>query len=103
MFSCAWLRGEGAESDRPDLLGVIVIHEKMSLGKKNLVLVHLWEYRDGSLVSDRIGAMTENAIEYGNIVVPHYIVSDDEYAFEIYAPKGLLSEQDLQELEDHLQ
>jgi len=70
-FACAWLNGKGEESDRPDILGVMMDIEDIQLGSKEVCIFHLWEIEKGAMDKRRVQQIAEANELVGNIVIFH--------------------------------
>ena len=79
-FACIWLNGLGEESDRPDILGVVMDVEDFHLGVREVAILHLWEIEAGAMNKPRIQQIAEaNKNEGNNIVFYHYMLGENDY------------------------
>ena len=74
-FMCVWLYGLGEESDRPDILGVVIVPKEDTL--------HFWEIEPGSLNKPRIRQIADANKANGFAVHYHFMVGEDCYLLQI--------------------
>ena len=70
-FACVWLNGKGEESDRPDVLGVMMDFEDVRLGSKTVCVFHLWELEKNAMDKQRVRQIARANESAGNIVILH--------------------------------
>lgn len=98
-FACIWLNGKGEESDRPDILGVMMDVEDMRIGKKEVCVFHLWEIEKGALDKRRVQQIAEANQRAGNIVILHRPRDANSFITSVFLSEAHFSKAELAEFE----
>lgn len=93
-FECAWKRGAGAETDRPDIIGAMFTVNKeqvrMAAGSQNAPIIYAIETRRRSLYTTAKSMAVEMAQRFK---LPIIIIGSDERPPNDYGQRIVLSDQ----------
>lgn len=96
-FACLWLNGRGEDSDRPDILGVMMDAQDFAIGERAIAIFHLWEIEPRALEKPRIQAIIEANKDAGNIVILHRPIGITGYTREPILPQEHFSKREIRE------
>lgn len=82
-FACIWLNGLGVESDRPDILGVMIDVQDLHLGSREAGILHLWEIEAGAMNRPRVREIAEANKNEGLVVYYHHMFGDRGYRLRV--------------------
>lgn len=68
IFECQWLKGYGADNERPDITNVVIDYCRTRI-TGNKKIVSLWEIKTGSLESDFVKREAEKMLQAGICVL----------------------------------
>ena len=74
-FACMWLNEKGEESDRPDLLSVMMDIKDFEVEWRECGTVHLWEIEEGAFGQPRVQQLAESFTDQGLVVAFHRLLS----------------------------
>ncbi|MCP6726681.1 MAG: glycoside hydrolase family 5 protein [Patescibacteria group bacterium] len=74
------MNDKGDESDRPDLLKVMMDMSDFEIGGRECDILHFWEMEERAFDQSRVQQIVESAKDQGYIVILHHpMTSDDGY------------------------
>ena len=99
VYRCLWVCGKGEESDRPDLLKVVMDLKAVNFQGNDIVALNFWETQEGAVDQLRVQRIMVANIEAGNVVVSRPYQDEPTY----YFPKGMFSAKEQQDFIETLQ
>jgi len=95
-----WLAGKGEESDRPDILGVMMDVEDGVVGDHEFGILHLWEIEPGRLYQRRTESIATAVLGQGFLVVFHAPMANGKYWVSFRIPSDTFTEAEAHEIDN---
>lgn len=98
-YRCLWVCGKGEESDRPDLLEMVMDIKGIEFQSEEVVALNFWEVEEGAINTPRVQSTMVVNLEAGNVVVYRPYQEAPIY----YFPKGKFTEEEQHMLIDAME
>lgn len=90
VYRCAWACGKFEDSDRPDLLKVVIDGKDVEFQGLEFAVMNFWEVEKGAIDQPRVQQMMCEIVGRGHVVVARPYQEEPTY----YFPKGRYSQDD---------
>jgi hypothetical protein len=101
-YSCVWLAGKGDETDRPDILGVMMDVEDGTISTKTFGYFHFHEIVRGKLHQPRIDFLVKSILRQGFVVVIHEIMLNGRYWKSLRIPGDSFTTEEAREIKEQV-